>query len=130
MIPAGAIEPHRRHLLPTGPEDVSATVRDELHAYCADAPAIEAAYVCRVERVWPGGREPERCLQFSVKLAQPIREPDDAQSEKRAVCHRFIREHPDLARQLGVGVLADRAVPAWEEHAQKVYPTSGAGRQV
>jgi hypothetical protein len=129
MIPAGALEPHQRRLLPTGPEDVSATVRDELHAFCADAPAIEAAYVCRVERVWPG-REPERRLEFSVKLAQPIQEPDDAQPEKRAVCHRFIREHPDLARQLGVGVLADRAVRAWDTHAQKVYPTSGAGGQV
>jgi hypothetical protein len=126
MTRAGALEPHRQRLLPTGPEEVPDTVRDELHAFCADVPTIEAAYVCRVERGW-ADREPERRLQFSVKLAQPIRQPDDAQSEKRALCNRFIREHPDLARQLGVGVLADRAVPTWDKHAQKVYTTTGPG---
>ena len=63
--------------------------------------------------------------RFIVKLAQPIAGPDDARSETRAVCDRFIREHSDLARELGVGVLADRAVLAWDKNAQKVYPSSG-----
>ena len=123
-IPPEALEADQRRLLPTKPDDVARDVRDELGAFCADAPEVEAAYVCRVEQIWPG-REPEQRLQFSVKLAQPVRERDDAQPERQAVCHRFIRQHPDLARQLGVGVLADRAIPAWEKNGQKVYSRQG-----
>lgn len=118
-IPPEALEPHQQRLLPTTPEDV-AKVRAELRAFCSGVPEVDAAYVCRVERVWPG-REPRQSLQFIVKLAQPIAGPDDARSQTRAVCDRFIREHPDLARELGVGVLADRAVHAWDKNAQKVY---------
>lgn len=123
-IPPEALEPHQRRLLPTTPDDVPPDVRDELGAFCADAPEVEAAYVCRVELTWPD-REPEQRLQFSVKLAQPVRERDDAQPEQRALFHRFIRQHPDLARQLGVGVLADRAGPAWEKNGQKIYTRPG-----
>ncbi|HET8741427.1 MAG TPA: hypothetical protein VFM41_02300 [Gaiella sp.] len=119
-VPPEALEPHQQRLLPTSPEDVAPTVRDELGAFCEDESEVEAAYVCRVERVWPG-REPQQSLSFIVKLAQPIAGPDDARSETRAVCDRFIREHADLARELGVGVLADRAVPAWDKYAQKVW---------
>ena len=119
-----ALEPHQRRLLPTTPDDVPPDVRDELGAFCADDPDVEAAYVCRVELIWPG-REPEQRLQFSVKLAQPVRERDDAQPEQRALLHRFIRQHPDLARQLGVGVLAERALPAWQKNAQNVYTREG-----
>ena len=119
-IPPEALEPHQERLLPTELGEVPADVRDELSAFCADAPEIEAAYVCRVERIRPG-HKPDQRLQFMIKLAQPIREPDDAQPEKRALSHRFIRQHPDLARQLGIGYLADRAVPAWDKNAQKIY---------
>jgi hypothetical protein len=124
-IPPEALEPHQRRLLPTTPDDVPPDVRDELGAFCADAPEVEAAYVCRVELTWPG-REPEQRLQFSLKLAQPVRERDDAQPEQRALFHRFIRHYPDLARQFGVGVLADRAAPAWDKNAQKVYTRQGS----
>ncbi len=119
-----ALEPHQRRLLPTTPDDVPPEVRDELGAFCADAPEVEAAYLCRVERIWPG-RESEQRLEFSVKLARPVREREDARPETRALFHRFIREHPDLARQFGVGVLADRAVPAWQKNAQIVYTREG-----
>lgn len=123
-IPPEALEPHQQRLLPTTPDDVPPDVRDELGAFCADAPEVEAGYVCRVERVRPG-REPQASLSFILKLARPISVPEDARSETRAVCDRFIRQHPRLARQLGVGVLADRAVPAWEKNAQKVYTRQG-----
>ena len=123
-IPPEALEPHRRRLLPTTPDDVPPDVRNELGAFCADAPEVEAAYLCRVELIWPG-REPEQRLQFSLKLAQPVRERHDAQPETRALFHRFIRQHPDLARQFGVGVLADRAVTAWQKNAQNVYTREG-----
>ena len=102
---------------------MSPTLRDALSGFCATSPEIDTAYVCRVERIWPDARTDQR-LSFIVKLTQPIREPDDAQSEQRAVCDRFIRQHPELARELGVGVLADRAVPAWDKNAQKVYERS------
>lgn len=123
-IPTEALEPHQQRLLPTTPDDVPPDVRDELGAFCADAPEVEAGYVCRVERVRPG-REPQESLSFIVKLARPISVPEDARSETRAVCDRFIRQHPGLARQLGVGVLADRAGPAWEKNGQKIYTRPG-----
>ncbi len=119
-IPPEAFRPHQRRLLPTAPEDVSPSVHETLSLFCADAPEVEAAYVCRVERVWPD-REPEQALSFAIKLTTPIREPGDAQPEQRFLSDRFIRQNPDLARELGVGVLADRAVPAWEKNAQKIY---------
>ena len=119
-----ALEPHQQRLLPTTPDDVPPDVRDELGAFCAESPEVEAGYVCRVERVWPG-REPQESLSFILKLARPISVPEDARPETRAVCDRFIRQHPNLARQLGVGVLADRAIPAWEKNGQKVYSRQG-----
>lgn len=119
-IPPEALRPHRRRLLATAPEDVSPSVRETLSVFCAAAPEVEAAYVCRVERVWPD-RKPEQTLSFAMKLTTPIREPGDAQPEKDAIRHRLIRQHPDLARELGIGVLADRAVPAWQKNAQKIY---------
>ncbi len=96
-------------------------VRRKLCAFCADADEVEAGYVCRVEWLYPGS-EPEERLSFAMKLVVPVTDRGDARAEQEAVVSRFIGEHPDLAATLGVGVLADRAVRAWEMNAQRVYP--------
>ena len=76
--------------------------------------------MCRVERVWPDATTEQR-LSFMVKLTKPVSRPGDGHPESDAVVTRFIDQRPDLAAALGVGVLADRAVPAWDKNAQKVY---------
>jgi hypothetical protein len=81
--------------------------------------------VCRVERIWADGRTEQR-LSFHVKLAQPVSELGDAQPESDAVVTRFLAQYADLAAARGVGILADRAVPALEKNGIKVYTRQGA----
>jgi hypothetical protein len=85
---------------------------------------VERGYICRVERR-VGGLEPETGLHFAVKLTTPIDSPRYGGVESRAVVERFSRLHGDLVESLGLAVLADRAVSAWEARGVKVFDRSG-----
>jgi hypothetical protein len=78
------------------------------------------AYVCSVERTREG-EEPERALRLSVKLVTPVDGSDDGHTQQIQLFERFALAHPDLARRFGFGVLADRAVPAFERYGLTVY---------
>lgn len=69
------------------------------------------------------GKEPERALRFAVKLTWPVSSRD----EMREAPIRFFRSlrasHPQLIRQLGLAVLTNRAVPAWEKDGLRIFPS-------
>lgn len=73
-----------------------------------------------VEQVWPDGKATER-LSFMLRLDMPVRERGDGRPELFAIANRFAVEHPDLAGTLGIGLLADRAVTAWEKNAIAIF---------
>lgn len=83
-------------------------------------PEIEAAYICAVENVYDGA-EPVQALRFCVQLTRPVDSPADSRAILSAIAQRLAESHPELMRELGCGVLADRAVPAWHAHALRVY---------
>jgi hypothetical protein len=65
--------------------------------------------------------EPARALRFCVQLASPVDTPDDSRAVLGAIAPRLAESHPELMRELGCGVLADRAVPVWRQHALRVF---------
>ena len=111
---------HQQRLLATTASDVEPHVHDALNRFCAASSGVEAGYVCRVEQVWPDGKATER-LSFMLRLDMPVRERGDGRPELFAIANRFAVEHPDLAGSLGIGVLADRAVAAWERNGVRVF---------
>ena len=112
--------PLREHLLPTDATAVDAATIAAIRAFCEESPEIDAAYVCSAERE-RAGAAPERVVQLAVKLSSPVSEPEDARAQSRQLAHRLSHDYPELMRRLGYSVLADRAVPAWEHYAVKVF---------
>ena len=110
----------RQRLLPTPAGSVPAEYAETLRAFCATVPEIEAAYVCAVENVHDGA-EPAQALSFSVQLTSPVDTAADSHTVLGAIAPRLAESHPELMRELGCGVLADRAVPAWRQHALRVF---------
>ena len=95
--------PFQERLLPTRPDVLDDATADAIRNFCESSPEIETAYVCDAERRREG-EKPERVLRLSVKLVR-----------------RLSQMYPDVLRRLGYGVLADRAVQAWETHAVRVF---------
>jgi hypothetical protein len=56
-----------------------------------------------------------------VQLTSPVDTPDDSRAALRAIATRLGELHRKLIHELGCGVLAERAVPAWHAHALRVY---------
>lgn len=94
---------------------------DALARFCADAVGVERGYICAVG-VDRDGAESERRLTFCVKLDAPVSEPQDSREAALGLLTRLSQSEPDLVRELGFGVMADRAVAAWEAKAIRVYP--------
>jgi hypothetical protein len=113
----------QERLLATSSDDVPVAMRDALREFCDGTSEIEIAYLCRVERSRPGAA-PQTTLQFAIKLARRVDGPDDAYAESVAVLTRLSEQHPDLAKELGLSVLADRGVGAWEAKAERVFDRS------
>jgi hypothetical protein len=110
----------RQRLLPTPPDIVPVHYVAALRSFCAAIAEIEAAYVCAVE-IDREGAEPDRALRFSVKLVSPVDTRDDSRAELFAIAMSFGESHPELMRELGCSMLADRAVPAYEQFGLRVY---------
>ena len=108
-------------LLPTAPSDVPAELASALAQFCADVGEVERGYVCAV-MVEGSGREPERELQFCVKVRTAVTNPDEAQATSLNLLERLL-DLPGVLNEVSFGVLADRAVPAWESKALLIYPT-------
>jgi hypothetical protein len=82
--------------------------------------------VCAIERRREG-EQPTRGLSFCVKLTTPVGAPSDSSEATRLLAQRLARSHPELMKQVGCGVLADRAVPAWEQYALRVFARQTPG---
>ena len=111
---------HREQLLATTPDDLPSGYADALEAFCRDTGSVARGYVCAVEVTREAG--PERQLRFSVKLSQTVAEPADAHDVLLSLLSKLGESHLPLMTELGIGVLADRAVDAWEAKAVRVYP--------
>ena len=109
----------RERLLQTTPDVVSSDEVDAMRAFCAGEGAVEAAYVRSVERT----RDDKTwsAVRFAVTLTDPVDGPDDSRSLSLELATRLTDRHPVLIRELGICVLADRAVPAWEKNAVLVF---------
>lgn len=112
--------PYREQLLPTYAESVDAAAAEATQAFCQASPEIEAAYVCLTERT-RAGAEPERAFRLSVKLVSPVSASEDTRAASVQLVQRLSQTYPELMRRFGYGVLADRAVPAWERYGVKVF---------
>ena len=113
----------REHLLPTDPSTVAPDLLAALRSFCEANPEIAAGYLCEVE-VERAGVEAERLLRFSVKLRTPGRGPGDA----GPVLQQGLIRRPTVLREMGLGFLADRAVPAWEHFGVRVFPIEPASK--
>ena len=111
----------RERLLPTSPDVVPDEYVDSLRSFCEEAETVAAGYVCAVERLREGA-EPETALRFCMKLTTPVDSPGDSPDQARALAMRLHELHPELMRELGSGVMADRAVRAWEKYGLRVIP--------
>jgi hypothetical protein len=112
--------PFQERLLPTRPDVLDDATADAIRNFCESSPEIETAYVCDAERRREG-EKPERVLRLSVKLVRPVDTPDDTREPSLELVRRLSQMYPDVLRRLGYGVLADRAVQAWETHAVRVF---------
>lgn len=112
--------PHRQRLLPTPAGAVHTETAETLRAFCASIPEVEAGYVCAVEHIYETG-EVVQALRFSMQLKGPVVTSDDSRALLVEVAPRLGSEHPDLMRELGCGVLADAAIPVWQENALRVF---------
>jgi len=92
---------------------------DALRAFCATVPEIETGYVCAVEQVSEGDEAVQR-LSFCVELVSSV-DTADSRDAVMAIAVKLGDSHPELMRELGCGVLANRAVPAWQELALCVF---------
>jgi hypothetical protein len=115
----------QQHLLATTDVDVPVRLRESLSDFCATCPEVENGYVCRVERRM-AGNAPETTLRFAVKLTTPKHARSDDVTASRTLMQRFVRARRELAETLGLTVLTDHGVPAWEAHAVEVF-TRAAG---
>jgi hypothetical protein len=113
-------KPHRERLLETPLERVPAGTADALAAFCADRPEVRRAFLCEVERTVEG-EEPTRGLSFAVDLTWPVAEPEDSRGVSPLLASALVERDPELVREVGVAVLADRAVPAWQRLGQTIY---------
>jgi hypothetical protein len=109
----------QEHLLTTSSDVVPDECVERLRAFCDAEEAVETAYICAVERqrdeaAW-------KALSFAVKLTSPVDGPDDSRAASLGLATRLKGLHPELMRELGFGVLADRAVPAWETFALRIF---------
>jgi hypothetical protein len=112
---------HAERLLTTSVEDVPAEYVAALARFCADAVDVECGYVGAVSIERDDG-ESMRRLRFCVKLVTPVSEPHDSREAATALLARLSQSQPGLVRELGFGVMADRAVAAWDANALRVYP--------
>jgi hypothetical protein len=108
----------REQLLQTETNAVAPETVDVIQAFCRASPDVEAAYVCAAERI-SEGEEPIRVLVLA--LAIPVDGRGDSDATTFELTRRFSREHPDVMRRLGLRVLTDRAVPAFEHYGVRVY---------
>jgi hypothetical protein len=125
MTPSPPKGGHVEQLLDTAPNDVPTDYAVALGRFCSVTPGVERGYICAV-RIEREGVDPEDVLKFSMKLETPVSEPEDSREAALSVLKALSRSEPQLLRELGgVGVLADRAVPAWEARAVRVWPRAG-----
>jgi hypothetical protein len=94
---------------------------DVLARFCAEAVNVERGYICAVS-VERAGAEPERRLKFCVKLATPVREAQDSRAASLNLLTRLSELERHAVNELGFGVMADRALAAWEANALRIYP--------
>lgn len=111
---------HQQRLVKTDPDEIDPEVSAVLDEFCASESEVEAAYLGRVEMIFPGGERAERWL-FMVRLAISVNKPGDGRAELMTLANLFVAKHPDLAGNLGIGALSDGAVPAWEKNAVRVF---------
>ena len=112
---------HFRHrLLPTSPDDVPAEIVEALRSFCADSPEVEAGFVCAasIERE---GEEPKRRLSFCAKLTWRVDTPEDSRETSCVLAERLAAAHPELMREVGCGVMADRALAVWRQNGIEVF---------
>jgi hypothetical protein len=110
-----------QHLVATDADAIPQLEAASLRDFCGRTPGVEAGYVCRVAGIALGADAHQR-VAFAVKLSTPVAEPGDgASAASRNVLTRYSSELPDLAKRLGLTVLADRAVAHWDANALRVY---------
>jgi hypothetical protein len=109
-----------QHLVATDADAISERDAASLRDFCARAPEVQAGYVCRVVGTAPGADAHQR-VGFAVKVSAPVAEPGDGASASQSVLARYSSELPDLAKCLGLTVLADRAVAQWDAKALRVF---------
>ena len=109
-----------QRLLTTTADDVPDAMRDTLRAFCEATPEVESAWVCRIESRAPG-REAEERLRFAVKLKGRYDVPDEGVAGARLLMSRLSEPQRELIAELGLAVLADRAVAAWDAKAEMIY---------
>ena len=112
--------PFRERLLPTNEDAADRDVADAISRFCASSPEIEAAYVCSTERQREG-EDPVTALRLAFKLCKPVDRSADSRQSHHLLLERLMRSEAGLAERLGCGVLADRAVPAWEKHGVRIF---------
>jgi hypothetical protein len=110
----------QQQLVATQAGEVSDDALDGLRRFCEASPEIEAGYVCAATQSNHSG-EGTRRLKFCVKIAAPVYEPGDGGDVPRDLFQRFAEATPDLARSFGFGVLADRAVAAYEKNGIRIF---------
>jgi hypothetical protein len=110
---------HER-LVATEVQAVDAETVEAIRRFCAASPEVDAAFVCFTERQHEGD-ELVTSLRLSFKLREPVNQPSDARASHLGLLSRLTSAEPDVAKALGCGVLADRAVPAWETNGVRVF---------
>jgi hypothetical protein len=110
----------RERLLPKPANALDADALIALQTFCRESPEVAAAYVGVTEREYEG-KQPEQVLRLKVRLTWPVDLPGDSRDASLALAHRLAHSQPELMRQLGWGVLADRAVPTWDKNALHVF---------
>jgi hypothetical protein len=112
--------PFRERLLPTPANALDAVSLAALRMFCEQSHEVEVAYICASKRE-RDGEEPVQGLRFSVRLTTPVDQPCDSRDASHALAKRLAQSQPELMQQLGCGVLADRAVPAWDKNGLRVF---------
>jgi len=109
----------RERVLKTAADAVSAERLDDLRAFCEGDEDVAAGYVCSVEQskddsTW-------NVLRFAVKLLFPVDAPGDSRDVSQKFAKQFHERHQELMGEVGLRVLADRAVPAWDKNALRLF---------
>jgi hypothetical protein len=115
--------PRQERLLETAAGDVPLVVRNAAREFCEVRPDVVKAWVCAVEWIEPG-RKSEQRLRFAVKPGSPIDQRDEGSAATRRLMAELTGPEADLVAEVGLGVLADRAVAAWEAKAERVFARS------